>query len=57
MNGIIYRNRTLRLKDYDYSQNGLYFITICTNNQEAYFGDIKEGILRLNGRENLDWII
>jgi REP element-mobilizing transposase RayT len=48
MNGIIYRNRTLRLKDYDYSQNGLYFITICTNNQEAYFGDIKEGILRLN---------
>ena len=45
MNGTIYRNRTLRLKNYDYSQNGLYFITICTNDRQAYFGEIKDGQL------------
>ena len=44
----IYRNKTLRLKNYDYSQNGLYFITICTNKKIAYFGDIKKDKLILN---------
>ncbi len=48
MNNTIYRNKTLRLKNYDYSQNGLYFITICTNNKQAYFGDIKNGIFISN---------
>ena len=28
--------RSLRLRDYDYSQAGAYFITICTNNREFY---------------------
>lgn len=27
----------MRLKGYDYSQQGAYFITICTNNQVVYF--------------------
>jgi REP element-mobilizing transposase RayT len=32
------RNRkSLRLKDFDYSQSGAYFITICTNNREPVF--------------------
>ena len=26
-----------RLKDYDYSQNGLYFVTICCQQKENYF--------------------
>ena len=46
---MVYRNKTLRLKNYDYTQNGLYFITICTNSREAHFGDIKDGQLTLNG--------
>ncbi len=29
-----------RLPEYDYSKEGGYFITICTKNQEYYFGDI-----------------
>jgi REP element-mobilizing transposase RayT len=45
MNNQAYRNKTLRLKDYDYSQNGFYFITISTNNKQAYFGHIKNAIL------------
>ena len=28
------------MKDYDYSQNGVYLITICTQNKEKIFGDI-----------------
>lgn len=35
------KNRqSIRLKNYDYSQNGLYFVTICTQNRENMFGDI-----------------
>ena len=29
-----------RLKGYDYSQSGLYFVTICTHNKEMLLGDI-----------------
>ena len=29
--------KTLRLKDYDYSQNGAYFITVCTQNRYPFF--------------------
>ena len=32
--------KSIRLKEYDYSQNGAYFITICTHNRERIFGDI-----------------
>jgi REP element-mobilizing transposase RayT len=30
-----------RLKNYDYSKNGYYFITICTKNRINYFGEIQ----------------
>lgn len=32
--------QTIRLPGYDYSRNGLYFVTICTHNCENLFGDI-----------------
>ena len=35
-----FRRKTNRMKDYDYSQNGVYLITICTQNKEKIFGDI-----------------
>jgi hypothetical protein len=38
----------LRLKDYDYSQAGVYFITICTQNHEYLFGEIVEEKMHLN---------
>ena len=37
-----------RLKDYDYSQPGAYFITICTKNKESLFGEIVDGEMVLN---------
>ncbi len=32
-----------RLKEYDYSNSGWYYVTICTKNHIAYFGRIKNG--------------
>jgi len=40
--------QTFRLKNYDYSRNGMYFITICTNNHENLFGEITNGKMVLN---------
>ena len=34
------QRRQIRLKDYDYSKNGAYFITICTNDKKKILGDI-----------------
>jgi putative transposase len=43
------QNRKLnRLKNYDYTQNGAYFITICTYNRVNLFGEIDKGKLILN---------
>ena len=36
----IHHRKSIRLKDYDYSKEGLYFITICTQNRENLFGEI-----------------
>jgi len=35
--------RTLRLKEYDYSSNGIYFVTICTHHRLSLFGTCAEG--------------
>ena len=37
-----------RLKDYDYSQSGYYFVTICVNDRRDYFGKIKNSKCVLN---------
>ena len=49
----IHHRRSIRLKNYDYSQPGTYFITICTDNHFHYFGSIynnsnDENIRKLN---------
>ena len=44
----IHHRRSIRLKEYDYSQNGLYFVTICTNNQTHFFGEIVDGEMCLS---------
>ena len=44
----IHHRRSIRLKGYDYSQAGLYFITICVQNRECLFGEIENGEMILN---------
>ncbi len=34
----IHHRRSIRLKDYDYSNEGVYFITICCEKRENRFG-------------------
>ncbi len=38
----IHKRKSIRLKGYDYSQGGLYFVTICTQNHECIFGEILD---------------
>ena len=35
--------KSLRLRDFDYSQGGGYFITICTHNRECVLGELTNG--------------
>jgi len=43
-----HHRRSIRLKEYDYSQPGLYYITICTYNRELLFGNIFNNKIFLN---------
>ena len=43
-----HNRRSIRLKNYDYSQKGIYFVTICTQNRACLFGKILDGIMELN---------
>ncbi|MBE0427599.1 MAG: transposase [Nitrospirae bacterium] len=44
----IHKRRSIRLKDYDYSQAGAYFITICIKDRECLFGNIVDREMRIN---------
>ena len=43
-----YRSDTSRLKNWDYTWDAAYFITICTKNREHYFGEIENGKMKLS---------
>jgi len=43
-----YRIESTRLQQWDYRWNGLYFITISTKNKTHFFGEIKDGIMKLS---------
>ena len=42
------KRKNQRLRNYDYSQNWFYFVTICTKNRENYFGEILDWKMILN---------
>ncbi|MBL1177186.1 transposase [Pantanalinema sp. GBBB05] len=43
-----HHRQSIRLKGYDYSSPGAYFITICTHQRQCLFGEIVDGEMRLN---------
>ena len=47
-NPTIHHRRSIRLKGYDYSQAGMYFVTICVQNHACLFGEIMNGEMILN---------
>ena len=48
MDNPIHRRHSIRLADYDYSQNGAYFVTLCTWQRKELFGEIIAGEMQLN---------
>jgi len=42
-----HHRRSIRLKGYDYSQPGWYFVTICIQNREMILGNIENGMMIL----------
>lgn len=43
-----YRIQSTRLQYWDYGSNSMYFVTICTQGKENYFGNIENGIMILS---------
>jgi len=44
----IHHRRSIRLTGYDYTQQGAYFVTICTHQRNCLFGEIVDGEIKLN---------
>ncbi|WP_455638391.1 transposase [Parabacteroides sp.] len=44
----IHHRHSIRLQGYDYSREGLYFVTICVQNRLNIFGEITNGEMKLN---------
>ncbi|MEX1003671.1 MAG: hypothetical protein WDZ35_16245 [Crocinitomicaceae bacterium] len=49
----IHHRRSIRLKGYDYSTAGAYFITLCTQDRAPLFGEIAGGEMMLNEYGNI----
>jgi hypothetical protein len=43
-----HHRRSIRLKGYDYTQAGAYFITICTWQRDALLGEVINGEMQLS---------
>ncbi len=43
-----HHRRSIRLQNYDYSQAGAYFITICTHKRKCVLGNVVNGVMILN---------
>jgi hypothetical protein len=43
-----HHRRSIRLPGYDYTQAGAYFVTFVAHDRECLFGDVVDGVMRLN---------
>ena len=44
----VYRIKSVRKLDWDYINDGWYFVTICTKNMKMFFGNITDGKMNLS---------
>ena len=44
----IHHRKSIRLKEYDYAESGMYFFTVCCHDKKALLGHISEGEIELN---------
>ena len=56
---ILPQRKSIRLRNFDYSSQGLYFITICIHNHLCLLGDIVNGKMVLNdaGKMIKKWLM
>ena len=47
------KRKQIRLPNYDYSENGYYFVTVCTNDRQNIFGRIENNQPILNDAGNM----
>jgi REP element-mobilizing transposase RayT len=47
-NSAQHNRQSIRLKGYDYSREGAYFITICAHDRACLFGKVTKGAMRAN---------
>jgi len=47
-NSETHHRRSIRLKGYDYSKEGAYFVTICAQERECLFGEVVNGEMVMN---------
>lgn len=45
---MVFARRSIRLRDYDYSLSGAYFVTLCAHQRQCLFGNIQDGTMCLN---------
>ncbi|MEI7899867.1 MAG: transposase [bacterium] len=44
----VFQRRSIRLRGYDYSRQGAYFVTVCTEKRRRLFGTVVNGRMALN---------
>jgi len=47
------RRRSIRLKGYNYAQEGAYFVTVCTHHGKCHFGEVKDDVVQLSKVGNM----
>jgi len=55
----IHHRQSIRLRGYDYSQPGAYFVTICTHKKQCWFGEVRNSTMYRNQIGNLvaqEWL-
>lgn len=43
-----HHRQSIRLREYDYSRPGFYFVTVCTAQKTPLFGQVMDGVMQLN---------
>jgi len=47
-NAKVHKRRSIRIKGYDYSQQGMYFVTVCTYDKKCNLGKVINDDMQLN---------
>jgi putative transposase len=44
----IHHRRSIRLRGFDYTSPGAYFVTVCALDRNNFFGIVEHGVMKLN---------